>query len=104
MYAIYNKYGERLYQYGKYENLELAYRTVNKINEARPSSGANVREIVDSIDEGIRKAKEIIEDLTTKDWDSSVEDNITPEKQKEIIQFLEDAKKLLNKAIELKKS
>ena len=104
MYAIYNKYGERLCQYGKYEDPELAYRMVNKINETRPSYGANVREIVDSVDEGIRKAKEIIEDLTTKDWDSSVEDSITPEKQKEIIQLLEDAKQLLNKAIELKKS
>lgn len=104
MYAIYNKYGERLCQYGKFESLALAYRMVNKINETRPSYGANVREIVDSVDEGIRKAKEIIEDLTTKDWDSSVEDNITPEKQKKIIQLLEDAKQLLNKAIELKKS
>lgn len=103
MYAIYNRLGERLFQYGTCETFELASHIANKVNETHPKCGANVREIVSSADDKLRKAENIIGELVDQDWEASEKDEITPEKHKEIVQLLKEARELIIKAIEIKK-
>lgn len=102
MYAIYNRLGERLYQYGTCETFELASHIANKVNETRPQLGANVREIIDSKDEKLRKAENIIGELVDQDWEASEKEGLTPEKHEEIVRLLKEARKLIIKAIEIK--
>ena len=103
MYAIYNKFGERLYQYGRFDTPGLASHIVNKINETRPQLGANVREITESKDDKLSKAENVIRELIEETWDISKYDELTPEERKEVIRLLKEARKLITKAIEIKK-
>lgn len=103
MYAIYNKYGDRLYQYGQFDTPGLASHIANKVNETRPQLGANVREIIESTNDKLRKAENVIRKLLEETLDISKYDELTPEERKEVIRLLKEARKLIIKAIEIKK-
>lgn len=50
MLGIYNKYGERLYQFGSFEHEDDAYNVLRKAMERYPLAGCRIKTIPDEND------------------------------------------------------